>query len=153
MHLSIVATLADPLPASQISKLLGPGQGHDVETTLVQLRSIMEIPTDSGLPVNIYHSSVRDYVSNPSNCSLPDLQYVAPHSLLAYSSLCLMTDEIPASTILLDGLVELKKHRIKGLVGIHRSAAGAAASSLRSAMGSGTSRSSVPGLDRDLGRA
>ncbi|KAG2142332.1 hypothetical protein DEU56DRAFT_733930, partial [Suillus clintonianus] len=66
MHLSIVATLVDPLPVSQISKLLGPGQGHDVETTLVQLRSIMEIPTDSGLPVNIYHSSVRDYVSNPS---------------------------------------------------------------------------------------
>ncbi|KAG2140981.1 hypothetical protein DEU56DRAFT_701213, partial [Suillus clintonianus] len=94
MHLTVVATLADPLPASQISKLLGPGEGNDVETTLVQLRSIMDIPTDSSLPVNIYHSSVRDYVSNPSNCSLPNLQYIAPHSILAYSSLRLMIDEI-----------------------------------------------------------
>ncbi|KAG2137517.1 hypothetical protein DEU56DRAFT_901431 [Suillus clintonianus] len=110
MHLSVVATLADPLPASQISKLLGPGEGNDVETTLVQLRSIMDIPTDSSLPVNIYHSSVRDYVSNPSNCSLPNLQPIAPHSILAYSSLRLMIEEIPASTALLDGLVELKRH-------------------------------------------
>ncbi|KAG2121934.1 hypothetical protein DEU56DRAFT_703616, partial [Suillus clintonianus] len=62
MHLSVVATLEDPLSASQISKLLGPSRGHDVKTTLGQLRSIMDIPTDRGLPVNIYHSSVRDYV-------------------------------------------------------------------------------------------
>ncbi|KAG2344844.1 hypothetical protein BDR05DRAFT_961252 [Suillus weaverae] len=30
-HLSIVAALADPLPMSQISELLGPGQGSDIE--------------------------------------------------------------------------------------------------------------------------
>ncbi|KAG1718434.1 hypothetical protein EDB19DRAFT_1984152 [Suillus lakei] len=78
IHLSVVAALADPLPASQISKLLGPGQGQDVEATLVQLRSVMDVPTDSSLPVNIYHSSVRDYVSNPSNCGLPNLQYIPP---------------------------------------------------------------------------
>ena len=62
LHLSVVAALADPLPISQISELLGLGQGRDVETTLAQLRSVMDIPTDGSQPVNIYHSSVRDYV-------------------------------------------------------------------------------------------
>ncbi|KAG2147497.1 hypothetical protein DEU56DRAFT_125898 [Suillus clintonianus] len=72
LHLSVVAALADPLPISQISKLLGPGQGRDVETALAQLRSVIDIPTDCSLPVNIYHSSVRDYVSKPSNCNVPE---------------------------------------------------------------------------------
>jgi hypothetical protein len=35
MHLSIVAALADPLSISQISTLLGPGLGRDVQTTLM----------------------------------------------------------------------------------------------------------------------
>jgi hypothetical protein len=110
MHLSIVAALADPLPISQISTLLGPSLGRDVETTLIQLRSVMDIPTDSTLPVNIYHSSVRDYVSDPSNCGLLEVRDTSPHSLLARSSLRLILD-IPASTALLDGLSELKKQR------------------------------------------
>ncbi|KAG2131361.1 hypothetical protein DEU56DRAFT_757609 [Suillus clintonianus] len=53
LHLSVVAALADPLPILQISKLLGPDEGSDVETTLVQLRSIVDIPTDSSLPYEI----------------------------------------------------------------------------------------------------
>jgi hypothetical protein len=110
LHLSVVAALADPLPMSQISELLGPGEGRDVEAALVQLRSVMDIPTDSGLPVNIYHSSIRDYVSNPSNCKLPQVQYpTSPHSLLARSSLRLMMQGIPANTTLLDALSELKQ--------------------------------------------
>jgi hypothetical protein len=111
LHLSVVAALADPLPISHISELLGPGEGRDVETALIQLRSIMDIPTDSSLPVNIYHSSVRDYVSNPSNCSLPQIRYrlTSPHSLLARSSLRLMIQAIPANTTLLDALLELKE--------------------------------------------
>jgi hypothetical protein len=51
MHLSIVAALADPFPVSQISSLLGPRFGRDVQTTLIQLRSIMDIPTDNTLHV------------------------------------------------------------------------------------------------------
>ncbi|KAG2146299.1 hypothetical protein DEU56DRAFT_170275 [Suillus clintonianus] len=115
MHLSVVAALADPLPVSQISELLGPGQGRDVEITLSQLRCVMEVPTDSSLPVNIHHSSLRDYVSNPSNCSLPQVQYLThPHHLLAHSSLRLMMHDIPESTALLDALLELKKHTQAG---------------------------------------
>ncbi|KAG2150878.1 hypothetical protein DEU56DRAFT_691875, partial [Suillus clintonianus] len=95
LHLSIVASLADPLSMSQISKLLGPGRGMDVETTLVQLRSVLDISTDTSLPVNIHHSSIRDYVSNPSNCSLTRAHDMpSPHSLLADSSLRLMMKEI-----------------------------------------------------------
>jgi len=110
LHLSIVAVLADPLPLSQISKLLGPGQGCDVEATLGQLRSVMNIPTDTSLPVNVYHSSIRDYVSDPSNCSLTEVHDMpSPHSLLADSSLRLMMKEIPESTDLLDALLELRK--------------------------------------------
>jgi hypothetical protein len=37
LHLSVVAALADPLPILQISELLGPGEGKDVESVLVQL--------------------------------------------------------------------------------------------------------------------
>ncbi|KAG1908580.1 uncharacterized protein F5891DRAFT_1168697, partial [Suillus fuscotomentosus] len=107
-HLSIVAALADPLPISQISKLLGHGQGNDVETTLKQLRSFMDIPTDSSRPVNIYHSSIRDYASDSSNCSLPGLQPILPHSLLASSSFRLMIHDIPSRTTLMDALLELK---------------------------------------------
>jgi hypothetical protein len=108
-HLSIVTALADPLPISQISELLGPGQGSDVATALVQLRSFMDIPADRSQPVNIYHSSIRDYASDLSNCSL-QLQPIilAPHSLLAYSSFRLMIEDIPEHTTLMDALLELK---------------------------------------------
>ena len=41
LHLSVVAALAGPLPISLISDLLCPGQGRGVETTLVQLRSLI----------------------------------------------------------------------------------------------------------------
>jgi hypothetical protein len=110
-HLSVVAALADPLPMLQISKLLGPGLGRDVEVTLMQLRSVMNIPTDSALPVDIYHSSVRDYVSDPSNCNLAQVHDIpSPHSLLALSSFRLMIKEIPESTAILDALSELKTH-------------------------------------------
>ncbi|KAG2341823.1 hypothetical protein BDR05DRAFT_429068 [Suillus weaverae] len=109
--LSIVATLADPLSISQISELLGPGEGKDVKTVLVQLRSMMDIPTDSSLPVNIFHSSVRDYVLDPSKCNLPEVQHIRyPHSLLARSCLHLMMQAIPRSTALLDALLQLKTH-------------------------------------------
>ncbi|KAG2339061.1 hypothetical protein BDR05DRAFT_1040174, partial [Suillus weaverae] len=110
-HLSIVAALADPLPISQISKLLGAGQGSDIATVLVQLRSFMDISADSSKPVNIYHSSIRDYVSDFSNCTLPGLQPItAPHSVLAHSSFRLMIQDLPKSTDLLDALSELKEH-------------------------------------------
>ncbi|KAG2744708.1 hypothetical protein P692DRAFT_201116541 [Suillus brevipes Sb2] len=110
-YLSIVAALADPLPISQLSKLLGPGLGRDVETVLVQLRSVMDIPTEGSLPVNIYHSSVRDYVSDPSNCNLSQVHDIpSPHSLLAHSSFRLMMKEIPERSALLDLLSDLKKH-------------------------------------------
>lgn len=82
VHLSIIAALADPLPMSQISTLLDPSQGWDVKIAL-QLRSVMDIPIDGSLPVNIYHSSVRDYVSDPSTCRLFQGRYITPpHSLL-----------------------------------------------------------------------
>ncbi|KAG2135166.1 hypothetical protein DEU56DRAFT_738202, partial [Suillus clintonianus] len=93
LHLSIVAALAEPLPISQISELLGPDQGKDVETSLLQLRSFVDIPFDSRLPVNIYHSSIRDYVSDPSNCGLLGVvaRVTTPaHSLLAHSCFNLM---------------------------------------------------------------
>jgi len=111
LHLSVVAALADPLPISEISKLLGPGEGRDVGIALVQLRSVMDIPADSNLPVNIYHSSIRDYVSDPSNCGLPEVQHnTSPHSLLARSCLRLMIRDMHglADTALLDALLALK---------------------------------------------
>ncbi|KAG2141181.1 uncharacterized protein EDB93DRAFT_641721 [Suillus bovinus] len=111
LHLSIIAALANPLSISQISELLGPGEGKDVKTLLVQLRSIMDIPTNSSLPVNIFHSSVRDYVLDPLNCNLPEVQCIRyPHSLLARSCLHLMMQAIPRSTALLDALSQLKTH-------------------------------------------
>jgi len=115
MHLSIVAALADPLPISQISSLLGSGLGRDVRTTLMQLRSVVDIPIDSILPVNIHHSSIRDYVSDPSNCSLLQVHEMSsPHSLLADSSLRLIMREIPKSTALIR---ENLLHEIKVIPG------------------------------------
>ncbi|OAX38538.1 hypothetical protein K503DRAFT_800353 [Rhizopogon vinicolor AM-OR11-026] len=77
LHLSVVAALADPLPISQISELLGPGEGRDVEAALVQLQSVMDIPTDSSLPVNIHHSSVCDCLRSltlqPSSSPIHDV--------------------------------------------------------------------------------
>ena len=103
--LSCVAALADPLPISDISNLLGPVHGRDVGGVFAQLRSVLDIPTDNSLPVNIYHSSVRDYVSDPSNCSLPQVQDVpSPQSLLTQSSFPLMKQDIPESTVLPDVL-------------------------------------------------
>jgi environmental stress-induced protein Ves len=110
LYLSVVATLTDPLPISQISELLGPGEGKDVESALVQLRSVMDIPTDNSLPVNIYHSSIRDYASDPSNCNFTEVHGIMPtHSLLAYSSFHLMIQHLQQSTALLDMLSGLKR--------------------------------------------
>ncbi|KAG1823853.1 uncharacterized protein BJ212DRAFT_1296383 [Suillus subaureus] len=78
-------------------------------TTLIQLWSVMDIPTDSTHPMNIYHSSIHDYIYDPSNCGLPQVcNITSPHSLLAHLSLHLMT-EITESTALLDALSELEK--------------------------------------------
>jgi hypothetical protein len=113
LHLSIVAALADPLPISQISSLLGSGLGRDVQKTLIQLRSFVDIPIDIGLSVIIHHSSIRDYVSDPSNCSLPQIrehQMPLPHYLLADSCLRLMMKEIQEGTAFLDALSGLKNH-------------------------------------------
>ncbi|KAJ8581034.1 hypothetical protein M405DRAFT_643851 [Rhizopogon salebrosus TDB-379] len=105
LYLSVVATLTDPLPISQILELLGSGEGKDVESALVQLRSVVDIPTDSSLPINIYHSSIRDYASNPLNCNLTEVQGMMPtHSLLACSSFRLMIQNLQESTALLDML-------------------------------------------------
>jgi hypothetical protein len=71
----------------------------------------MDIPADINLPVNIYHSSVRDYISDPLNCNLLQVRkhdMPSPHALLADSALCLMK-AIPKSTALLDALSDLKK--------------------------------------------
>jgi hypothetical protein len=109
--LSIVAALADPLPISQISNLLG--QGKDAEAMLLQLLPFMNIPSDSSHPMDIYHSSVRDYVSDPSNCSLAEVRDITPpHSLLADSCLCLMMrDSSNTNTSLLDELSKLERQR------------------------------------------
>ncbi|KAG1819033.1 uncharacterized protein BJ212DRAFT_1298319 [Suillus subaureus] len=64
-HLSIITALTDPLPILQLSKLLGPGLGRDIETTLVQLWSVMDIPTNGNLPVNIYHLSISSHHPAP----------------------------------------------------------------------------------------
>ncbi|KAG1788024.1 uncharacterized protein HD556DRAFT_1245812, partial [Suillus plorans] len=109
LHLSVVAALTDPLPLSQISTLLGPGLGKDVETTLMQLRSVVDIPADSTLPVNIYHSSIRDYVSDTLNCSLRQVHDMpSPHCLLAHSCFRLMMKGIPENAALLDALSQLE---------------------------------------------
>jgi environmental stress-induced protein Ves len=109
LHLSVVASLTNPLSISQISQLLGPGEGRDVETSLVQLRSVVDIPAESSLPVKIFHSSVCDYISDPSNCSLPEVRPITPpHSLLADSSLRLMMRDIP-STALLNAFSKLNR--------------------------------------------
>jgi len=47
-----VTSLAEPLPILQISKLLGRGEGRDVEIVLVQLWSVMDIP--GILPASIF---------------------------------------------------------------------------------------------------
>ncbi|KAG2115151.1 uncharacterized protein F5147DRAFT_834274 [Suillus discolor] len=73
LHLSIVTALTDPLPISQISELLGPGQGRDVEKVLVQLRSVIDVPPNSSLPVNIYHSSSLYHFT-----SLPTRTFFSP---------------------------------------------------------------------------
>jgi hypothetical protein len=71
----------------------------------------MNIPTDSTLPVDIYHSSVRDYVSDPSNCNLAQVHDIpSPHPLLALSSFRLMIKDIPESMAILDALSQLETH-------------------------------------------
>ncbi|OAX32423.1 hypothetical protein K503DRAFT_805238 [Rhizopogon vinicolor AM-OR11-026] len=83
--------------------LIGPGQVRDVETMLTQLRSVVDIPTDSSLPMNIYHSFIHDYVSDTSNCGIPQLRDIpSPHSILALSSFRLMMKDPQESTTVLD---------------------------------------------------
>jgi hypothetical protein len=72
---------------------------------------MINIPPDRSLPVNIYHPSIRDFVSDPSNCKVTQvLSITSIHSLLAHSSLRLMIHDMTTSTALLDALSELKGH-------------------------------------------
>ncbi|KAG2126829.1 hypothetical protein DEU56DRAFT_862088 [Suillus clintonianus] len=76
-HLSVVAALTDPLPISEISELLGPGQGRDVEKVLVQLRSIIDVPIDRTLPPP---SSTMSHIT-----ALPARTFLSPIDGARYS--------------------------------------------------------------------
>lgn len=89
--------------------LLGPGQARDAETTLLQLRCVMKNSYRYSLLINIHHSSLRDYVSNPSICNLYQVQhFIQSHCLFAHSPFRLMMYNILGSTALLNAFLESK---------------------------------------------
>jgi hypothetical protein len=95
---------------SQISALLGPGLDRDIETVLMQMRSVMDVPTDDSLFPNIYRSSARDYVfPTPQTIASPKSYHIT--TLPAPCFLFPPDDERDSrKNGFLDALSELKKH-------------------------------------------
>ncbi|KAJ2913544.1 hypothetical protein MD484_g6876, partial [Candolleomyces efflorescens] len=64
--LSTIALLESPLPISGIADLLGIST-YKVVNVLVNLQAIIQVPgTDSDIPVTLFHTSLRDFLTNES---------------------------------------------------------------------------------------
>ncbi|KAJ2936487.1 hypothetical protein H1R20_g605, partial [Candolleomyces eurysporus] len=60
--ISTIALLEAPLPTSGIAELLGIST-HEVVNVLVNLQAIIQVPGTDNMPVTLFHTSLRDFLT------------------------------------------------------------------------------------------
>jgi hypothetical protein len=68
--LGSIAVLLSPLPVYSLSRLLHVTK-EDIDQTLEDLHSILNIPTDQSQPLRLHHPSFRDFLLNNDRCNDP----------------------------------------------------------------------------------
>ncbi|RXW13934.1 hypothetical protein EST38_g11921 [Candolleomyces aberdarensis] len=63
--ISTIALLVEPLPTSGIAELLGIST-YEVVNVLVNLQAIIQMPGTDNIPVTLFHTSLRDFLTTQS---------------------------------------------------------------------------------------
>ncbi|KAF9514788.1 hypothetical protein BS47DRAFT_1361503 [Hydnum rufescens UP504] len=83
-----IVLLRQPLPLGSLARFL-QYELDDVDTVLLHLRSVIIPPATLDEAPHIYHPSFRDFITDPSRCSLPDFVIVAlPDQELRHALRC-----------------------------------------------------------------
>src|SRR5208282_2708008 len=93
--LGTIAILFSPLPALSLARLLQMLK-EDVDQTLDELHSILDIPEDQSRPVRLHHPSFRDFLLDKARCNDPQflVDEKKMHKVLAASCLQLMSERL-----------------------------------------------------------
>ncbi|ERF69366.1 hypothetical protein EPUS_08638 [Endocarpon pusillum Z07020] len=90
--LGSIVILLSPLSASSLCKLLGVKK-EDLDQTLNDMHSVLEIPKNRFQPLRLHHPSFRDYLLSKSRCQDPNfwVNEKQAHQVLADNCLRLMS--------------------------------------------------------------
>ena len=90
--LGAIVILFSPLSVVSLAQLLDTPQ-KDIELTLADLHSILDIPQDQARPVHLHHPSFRDFLLDKDRCGDPHfyIDKKKTHGSLAESCLRLMS--------------------------------------------------------------
>ena len=93
--LGTIAILFSPLPALSLARLLQM-PNEDVDQTLDDLHSILDIPEDQSRPVRLHHPSFRDFLLDKARCNDPQflVDEKEAHGALATFCLQLMSERL-----------------------------------------------------------
>ena len=116
--LSCIVTLSSPLSASSLGNLLGVTKG-DINQTLDDLHSILDIPEDGTRPLRLHHPSFRGFLLDQRRCA--DLHFWVDekqaHQALAEACVRLMSASLKQDICGLDApgmlVVEVKGSRVE----------------------------------------
>jgi hypothetical protein len=70
--LGSIAVLSSPLSVSSLSRLLSL-PNEDINQTVDELHSILDVPKDETRPLRLHHPSFRDFLLNKDRCKNSDL--------------------------------------------------------------------------------
>jgi hypothetical protein len=71
--LGSIVTLFSPLSPQSLGKLVNASK-QEVDQTLDDLHSILDIPKDQTCPLRLHHPSLRDFLLNKDRCNDPNFQ-------------------------------------------------------------------------------
>ena len=93
--LGAIAVLFSPLSTTSLAELLHIPK-EEVDQTLEDLHSILDIPEDPGRPIRLHHPSFRDFLLDAQRCSDPHfwVDKKKAHATLADTCIRLMSDRL-----------------------------------------------------------
>jgi hypothetical protein len=93
--LGSTAALFSPLSAYTLSRLL-PVTEDDIDQTLEDLHSVLDVPKDQNRPLRLHHPSFRDFLFNNNRCKNPNfwVDEKQAHKTLANSCIRLMSTSL-----------------------------------------------------------
>src|SRR5262249_44129226 len=88
--------LFSPLSSDSLSKLLDVTEQQDIEQTLEDLHSILDIPEDRSRPLRLHHPTFRDFLLDNDRCGDPKfwVDEKQAHRILAHSCIHLMSSAL-----------------------------------------------------------